>query len=88
MSPFLFAAPLLSGSAGQSTLWFCALLWVARGALSLLQRDFARAFRALFSALPLIDALLIARDGLRPEAWVALAAFPVTYALLRWAPET
>lgn len=87
LSPFLFTAPLLSGSAGQSCLWFCALLWVARGALGLLQRDFAKANLLLCSALPLVDAMLIAHDGMRPAAWASLALFPVTYALLRWAPE-
>ena len=87
LSPFLFTAPLLSGTPGQTCLWFCALLWVCRGILGLLQRDFARAFRTLFCALPLVDAMLISREALRPESWAALAAFPVTYALLRWAPE-
>ena len=87
-SPLVATAPLLAGTSGQACLWFCALAWIARGALRLLQRDFSRAWISLFSAMPLIDALLIGQMGLRPAVWVAAAAFPVTYLLLRFAPES
>lgn len=87
-SPFLATANLLAGSPAQACLWFCALAWVARGAMRLLQRDFSGAWRSLFAAMPLVDALLIGQGGFRPAVWVAVAAFPLTYWVLGLDPES
>lgn len=85
--PFLAAAPLLSGEPAQAVLWFCALAWVTRALLRLLQRDFERASIELFSAMPLMDALMISQRHPGAAVWLAAAAFPLTYILLRWLPE-
>jgi hypothetical protein len=83
LAPFLAAAPALTGGLWQSVLWFGTLAWVTRGLLGILQRDFDDAWPRLYSATPLIDALLISQAGFDGASVLVACVFPLTFALLR-----
>jgi hypothetical protein len=82
--PFVLTAPLVAADRTPAWLWFCALAWVARCCLLLLERDFEAAFDGLFAALPLIDAVCLGQRGPSRAIWAAAAGFPATLLMRRW----
>lgn len=90
-APLLYALPAATGSALVAVLLPLLAGWLALAVRRLLRRaagDVPRAVAALLAAICLIDAIVIAGQGLPLLALAAAALFPLTLVAQRFIPAT
>jgi 4-hydroxybenzoate polyprenyltransferase len=90
-APLLYALPVATGSALAAGLLLLLAGWLALAVRRLFRRaagDVPRAVAALLAAICLIDAIVIAGQGLPLLALAAAALFPLTLLAQRFIPAT
>jgi hypothetical protein len=88
-TPFVYAAPTLWSSATGGVLYLLFVAWVAYALRMLIRREaIGRAVVSLIAGIALLDAVLIAGQGMTGTAWLAAACFPLTLALQRYVAGT
>ncbi len=85
--PFGVAAPAMAATDARACLWLAGLAWVTLCCLRLVRGEGSRAASGLFAALPVIDALMLARSVESPVVWLAAAGLPASLALRRLLPD-
>jgi hypothetical protein len=84
-APFLYAAPSLLDNLSVAALYVLFLAWVLYALRMLVRRmSIGKAVVTLIAGISLLDALLIARAGAQPLAWVAAGGLVVTVFFQRY----